>query len=121
MKRFRAFLVDVKNETVTEVQVDDTVEAYNRLIGSSCYTGGPRLRNRDGFLVDDEGLLKLTPQSKFFTFKGYPQPLVGNGLLLGCASNGHTRDVKSDIDEIRKDVKFFNLNQVQNGEWKSHV
>jgi hypothetical protein len=111
--KHKAILIDAKARTVSEVEVEESVEAYNKLIGSDCYTGGPRLPNRDGLLVDDEGLLKVTDETPFFTFGNYPQPLAGNGLLLGCAANGDTRSVKSTVEAIRGLVKFYSLSEVR--------
>lgn len=115
MKQHKAILIDSKNKTISAVNVDESVDAYNKLIGSSCYTGGPRLANRDGVLVDDEGLMNLTEESTFFLFDGYPQPLAGNGLMLGCRPNGETASVKSSIDEIAARVTFLTLAEVQAG------
>ena len=105
----------MKTQTVSEVEVENSVDAFNALILSDCYTSGPRLANRDGFLVDDEGLLTLTDESKFFMFDGYPNPLAGNGLLLGCTPSGNTVNVKSTVDSIKKSVKFLTLAQVREG------
>lgn len=116
MKTYKAILIDVTSETVSEIEVQDSVEAFNKAIGSDCYTCGPRLENGDGVLVDDEGLLKLTPESKFFTFGNYPQPLVGNGLLLGSnPQTGDTRNVQSNVERIKRSVRFLNMAQVQMG------
>jgi len=118
MQTYKAILIDAKTETVSEVTVPSRgfVNAANLLIGSDCYTCGPRLGNGDGVLVDDEGLLTLTPETKFFLFGSYPQPLAGNGLVVGCnMSDGETKDVESTVAEIESKVDFLTLAQVQRG------
>lgn len=118
MKQYKAILINAQTETVSEVTVStqNFVDAANLLIGSDCYTCGPRLDNGDGVLVDDEGLLKLTPETKFFTFGDYPQPLAGNGLVVGCnLRNGNTKDVQSTVDEVKQRVSFYTLAQVRRG------
>lgn len=115
MNKFKAILVDVEAKEVRAIDVADSVDEYNKAIGSDVYCGGPRLDNGDGFLVDDEGMLKVNTDSVFFTFEGYPQPLAGNGLLLGCGPDGDTLDAKSSVDEIARRVKFLTLAEVQAG------
>jgi len=121
-KTFKAILVDAIKREVYAIQTTSDVDQLNKLIGSQTYSGGPRLPNRDGFLVDDEGMLNLHFGSMFFTFEGYPQPLAGSGLLMGCKANGETADVKSKLDEIKAKVKFLTMSEVQagvaSGEWQ---
>lgn len=116
--KHKAILIDSKARAISEVEVEEDVAAYNKLIGSECYTGGPRLPNRDGVLVDDEGLLKLDENTTFFAFDNYPQPLAGNGLVLGCRPNGETANVKSSVEDIKKRVTFYTMAEIRSGKYE---
>ena len=111
--KHKAILINVKERSISEVEVEDSVDEYNRLIGSDCYTCGPRLPNLDGVLVDDNGLLNIDNDTMFFTFGKYPQPLAGNGLILGCSRSGETVNVKSKLEDIKKIIKFHTLSEVR--------
>ena len=50
----------------------------------------------------------------FFSYKGYPQPLSGNGLILGIDhETGESIDTTLTIDEVKENVKFLTLFEVQ--------
>ena len=114
----KAILIDVENQTIKEVEVTKDSKGSNlqsmyKHIQCDCFTTVVYNENNDIF-VDDEGLLKLTPLSKFFLYKGYPQPIAGNGLIVGINNdNGESTDTNLSVDEVAQKIVFMNLRQVQ--------
>jgi len=113
----KAILIDVHSQTIKEVEIEKNASVnighiYEHL-KCDCFTSVGIDENNDVF-VDDEGLLKLTPLSKFFLYKGYPQPLAGNGLIVGIDHNdGDSVDTTLTIHEVAQNVIFMNLHEVQ--------
>ena len=112
MKTHKAILIDVKAETITEIQVGDYLDIQHK-IGCDIFTIGMHLPDCDAIYVDDEGLLSVAPESKFFLMEGAHQPFVGNGLICGGDSEGETQNVKMTVDEVKKQIKFLTLAQAQ--------
>lgn len=117
----KAILIDVVNETVTDIVYDSkkTLDEWYKNIGCDLVTTAMEFPNEKGtkgntLFVDDEGLLKLTPQSKFFTIEGGYQPFAGNGLIVGSNyDNGKTIDCSLTADNVRGKVRFHTLEQVR--------
>jgi hypothetical protein len=114
----RALLIDAHQRKVTEIALPGPVDGSYReqldemykLIGCDCVTGAGGDESGDRLTVDDEGLLKLTPQTPFFflpTF--YPQPLAGNGIVSGVDEGGETIDAKSTVAEIEAAIQWMTL------------
>ena len=62
--------------------------------------------NGDGVYIDDEGL--YVENQWFWIHRNYPQPLAGKALFIGLEiETGEDRDLQTDIQEIRKDIKFI--------------
>lgn len=115
-----AILIDVKNETVTNVTYDSTksLQEWYRLIGCEMVEVARELPNDDHtgntIMVDEEGMLSLDKESKFFTIAGGHQPFAGNGLIVGINyDNGETIDCSITADDVRRKINFFNINQVR--------
>lgn len=109
----KGILIDVKNETITEVQVSKGIQGiYDQV---KCQTFEVvNLDDHNDIYVDEEGLLGLTPDTKFFMIENGLQPIAGNGLVLGFDNEtGDSVDTTYDIETLRKSVKFYTLRQVQ--------
>jgi len=101
----KAILINTIDKTVTEVELKNNIHEMQRLINCECFTTVPiRLPARDMLYVDDEGL--FNPNKGWFKIFNYPQPLSGNGLIVGHTADGHSRDVQSNVETIRSIVKF---------------
>jgi hypothetical protein len=105
-------LIDVQNRTIEFVEVKDWKDIYNHV---KCETFEcVSIDEQNDVYVDEEGLLTLTPKSMFFMYKGYPQPLCGNGLILGIDhENGESVDTTLSLEEVKKNVRFMDLYEVQ--------
>ena len=109
----KAILVDVHNECVKPVVIDDNdvLNSMYKHIGCSL-VDRVQINDHDDIWVDDEGLLSIDNNSKFFTF-GKSQPLCGNGLIMGVDRMGESIDPTITIDKVRSMVKFYTLSDVQ--------
>jgi len=114
----KGILIDVRNRTITEVEVIKDQEGsqlqsmYKHI---KCGTVEcVSFNEKNDVWVDEEGLLTLTPDSMFFKIVGYPDFLCGNGLVLGFDDeNGESVDTNLTIDEVISMVKFHTLNEVR--------
>lgn len=102
----KAVLIDSKNRTITDVEYSGDYKEIYRLIGCSCFTVVRNLPDGDDVFVDDEGLLKLTGDTPFFTIPWYPSPLAGSGLILSTDAEGDSTDAKHDAAFYRRHVRF---------------
>lgn len=106
----KVILIDAVNREVKFVEYDNYKEMYD-LLNCQCFTVATEFENRDAIYVDDEGLL-CNPQH-FFEYKGAHQPFAGNGLIVGTDDDGESVDAKTDIEEVRKNVRFLSIGTVR--------
>lgn len=109
----RAYLINPFDKTVTEVEYDGDYKSIYTLIDADCFDVA-RLDKGDGIYVDDEGLISGKPQ-EFFLVRGYPTPLAGKGLLLGCNDEGETIEPFITLDELQSQVSFISNLEVAIG------
>lgn len=100
----RAILIDPAARTVTEVEHNGDYRDIYRHIECDCFSV-VGIDDVDSVFIDDEGLLKDEP-GPFFALAGYPQPLAGRGLILGCDEEGETIAARMSLDEARAMVSF---------------
>lgn len=112
----KGILIDVNNRTITEIQVNNVdgncLSDLYKNIGCDLV----ELIDIDDdncVFFDEEGLLKLTEKSNFFLFDGYPQPIAGNGVILGFNEEGDSIDTTLSVEEIKTKIKFFNIQEVR--------
>ncbi len=108
----KGILIDVQNRSIEWVDVKDWKNIYDHL---KCETFEcVQIDEQNDVYVDEEGLLTLTPNSMFFMYKGYSQPLCGNGLILGIDhETGDSVDSTLSIELVRSNVKFMDIYEVQ--------
>lgn len=102
---FKAIKIDATAHTVTEIEIDNTLKSYYREIGCRTIEAAyPRsLPPSDVLYVDEEGLLRDNLASQpFFAIRSYPQPLVGNGLIMGVDGDGESVSPTITLEEVRK-------------------
>ena len=108
--KFKAFKIDSKAKTVTEIEVsglDDMQAVVGGLIEQA-----HAFDNGDSIFVNEEGLLN-DEADEFFLFKGAHQPFAGNGLVIGCdLETGDSASVKSAFSEIASQVQFMNRAEI---------
>lgn len=111
----KAILIDVDNKTITNVIVTETDGSYLEAIYAHVKCNMVEIVNigNNDIYVNEEGLLDLSPDSNFFIYKGVPQPLAGNGLIMGYDdATGDSIDTTLSIDEVAENVLFYNVYEV---------
>jgi hypothetical protein len=106
----RAILVDPYAEKVSTVDHDGDYRSIYKLIDCRTFTTLRLNAQDDTLYLDDEGLLTMTERSKFILFKGYPQPLVGKGLILGTDQHGESVEPTVSEGAARKLFNFCDYN-----------
>lgn len=105
----RAILIDPFERTITEVDYNGDFHQIYDLIDAQTFDAARVNDVGDAIFVDDEGLISGKRQ-EFFGFRGYPQPLAGKGLLLGCTlENGESADTTYTIEEAHEHVVWLSL------------
>ena len=100
----KAILINAKANTISIVEVGHYTDIYKHC-GFETFTCVGLPQEKETLYVDDEGLINGTDYG--FTIEGYPDPLMGNGLILGTLSNGDSRDTDLTIEEVRKMVRIL--------------
>lgn len=103
-----AFLIDATSATITRVTLPDQgdrLPPIYRLIGCETITAVP-FDYADTIYVDDEALLK-SPAHHLFAAAGYPQPIVGNGLVVGTTSNGADAPPRVSLARLQRRIRFI--------------
>jgi hypothetical protein len=109
----KGILIDVEKREIKEVEIGDTLQSIYDQIKCDTFDC-VQIHEENDVYVDDNGLFNLTPHSKFFHYKTYPQPLSGNGLILGIDhETGESIDTTLTIEEVKKNVKFMDIYEVQ--------
>ena len=105
------YLIDPFAETVTNVAYEGDFPSSKVIqlglliehIKASTFTC-VYLENRDAIFIDGEGLLGK-PQ-RFFTYKGYHEPLAGRGLVLGSNAEGDITSPKITMEKLTELISF---------------
>lgn len=106
----KGILIDVKNETISEIEVGDYKDIQKK-IGCELFDV-VQVDEKNDIYVDDEGLLSVDEDSKFFGFKGSELKLAGNGLVLGINHNtGDSKDTTLTVEHLKERIEFFNFVQ----------
>lgn len=114
MKNLTGYLINPYNNTVTAVEVKGDYKAIYPLIDCQTFDVARVEKNGDGIYIDDEGLLTLTPETRFFTYEGYPNPLAGKGLMLGVnRAGGDSVNPKMTLAQVAAKVKFLSLQEAR--------
>jgi hypothetical protein len=107
----KAILIDVNSENVRMVEVDDkdVLRSWYRHIGCSMVEP-VYINEHDSIMVDEEGLLTMDNNTKFFSYN--EDFYCGNGLVVGVDRKGNSVDPCITVDEVRARVKFYAMNEV---------
>jgi hypothetical protein len=111
----RGILIDAWNNDVREVTLVDeasTLAQMYELIGCSTVEC-VHLPNGNDLWVDEEGLLFLTHESRFFVY-GQVMPIHGRGLILGLdRDEGECKSTKLKLEDVTDSVDFYSLDEVR--------
>lgn len=101
----KAYLIDPFTQTITEVEYNGDYRNIYTHIDAEIFTTAQFNDFGDTVFVDDEGLWK--EEQEFFLVAGYPQPLAGKGLVLGCDDEGESVEPSITIDQLRASVDWI--------------
>lgn len=99
----KGILIDARAREVRAVDVDKGIQAIYDQVKCETFTC-VILENEETLYVDDEGLLNGTQVG--FTITGYPDPMMGNGLILGSNEDGESVDTTLTVEKVRSWVAF---------------
>jgi hypothetical protein len=106
----RAIVIDSVNQVIREDEYNGNYKDIYRLGGFDLMTA-IELGNGETLFIDDEGLLHDV--TDYFILHGpdysYPQPLAGNGVILGCDDEGESIATKLSIEALNRNVQFAKL------------
>ena len=108
----KAYFIDSEKKEIKEVEYTNW-EQISPMLGARSFDVATFNKKEDCVYVDDEGLLSLTENSKFFEIKGYPQPLAGNGLVLGTNDEGESIEPSITLEELKGMVTFLTIQEVR--------
>jgi hypothetical protein len=101
----KAILIDVTARTVTDIDINEGLQAMYAAIGCQC-VDRIALDSQNDLWLDDEGLL-LKPQPPKFQLVGSSNVFAGNGLICGYNRDGATIGTTYKADQIRPFVAFL--------------
>lgn len=104
--------IDVDIKRIHEVEINDNIQdIYKQLQCDTFEVVG--IDDFNDLYVDEEGLMKVNEESKFFMIDGYKQPLVGHGLIFGHDRSGNSTSTTFSVDEVRKRITFLTYKDVK--------
>ncbi len=107
----KGILINAATRTITKVEVPEGYKNIYPFLGEGVdmFQCVDISKNGDTIYIDEEGLLK--PQDNFFLYKGYGQPLAGNGLVLGTDNEGESQNAQTKLETIINNVTFMNRHE----------
>src|SRR5438270_10864874 len=104
MRTVKAVLIDATNGTITDVEIEPTLEKIYELVGCK-YIEAVRWALPDHTIyVDEEGMLR--PVEHWFSVNG--QCLAGNGLVVGPPdADGDETSCSLTADEVRAVTRIY--------------
>lgn len=106
--KIKGILIDVKNLTVEEVELENSLQGVYEKLGCDCVTTVPYpFDENHEIIVDDESLMK--DLQNFFTFNkmDIEASVCGNGLIVSWDESGNWINHGLDVEEVRKGVSFL--------------
>jgi hypothetical protein len=101
----KALLIDPFMETVQEIDYSGDWKDIRTLLNCDIFTTVYfDDMSTDSVFVDDEGL--YVENQRFFKLGGYPQPLAGYGLVLGCNEEGDSVDCMSTLEDVANQLTW---------------
>ncbi len=97
----KAIFIDAKNQTVSQIEVENDLQAMYDKIGCLLVQTVPFAG--ENIVCDEEGRLK--PWTAGFELGDWR--IVGNALIVGDTEDGDFADTKLSADEIEKQIRFF--------------
>ena len=100
----KAILIDPYAQEIVEVEYSGDYNDIYKFLQCDLFTTVYMPDTTDSIYVDDEGL--YVENQRFFKFAGYPQPLAGMGLVLGCNDEGDSVSCESTLEQVKAQVEW---------------
>lgn len=115
----RSIIIDAVNRNVREHEHDGNYRAIQAAVGggfdgAGVLDHGGAVESR--LYVHDDGLLNGT-QDFFFLPLFYPQPLAGNGIIVGMDGEGETVATPIDIEMVRSNIRWLKKSEIGDDTW----
>ena len=102
----KAYLIDPYAQTVTETEWDGDWKTIAPTIEAEHFDVATFSENGDGVFVDDMGYFR--EGQRFYSIRGYSNPLGGKGLVLGLNSHdGESIEPTLSLDDMQSRVTFY--------------
>lgn len=115
IRQMKGILIDSWSNDVREITLIDeasTLSQMYELIGCSTVEC-VHLPNGNDLWVDEEGLLFLTQNSRFFVYNGV-MPIHGRGIILGLdRKTGECKSTKLKLEDVTDGVDFYSIDEVR--------
>ena len=110
-KAITALLIDPEKQIIREVKIPSSenpkhLQAIYAELNCSLVDIVRLDTGNDGVFVDDEGLLKTDP-GPFFSFRGFPNPIAGRGLVLGADEDGNSCAPTVTSQELEEQIVWL--------------
>jgi hypothetical protein len=110
----RAILVNARERTVTETEIDGSLESLQHIVGGPIEPVTQGLDGKHHCYVNAEGLFGQ-PQH-FFMFRDGHQPLAGDGVILSSTEDGDEAACTLPLDWVQQRVTFMDIAAVR--QWR---
>ena len=107
----RAIVINSKDRTITETEIDGSLESLQRIVGGLIEPVTQGLDGTRHHYVNEEGL--LGHPRHFFMFRGGHQPLAGNGVILSLTEDGEEAPCTLSLGWVAERVSFLDLHAVR--------
>lgn len=103
----KVFVIDPANLDIYEAEYNGSIDEIYQLGDFDCFDVASFNAENDGVYVDDNGLFK--EDQSFFAITGYPQPLAGKGVVIGCDEEGASVEPSVSLEWLHQNVKFVRV------------
>ena len=107
--KMRAIKINVENQTVTVIDIENTLDAIYEAIGNECttFTSPISYANGDTMYCDDESLLRPETIQGAFMYPDWNYPIVSNAIIIGTDDMGNSVDAVSSPRDIEYGNRFI--------------
>lgn len=108
MKHIKAIVINAQTRTISEVTIENTLEAKQAIVGG-LIERATTLPNGDDVYVNEEGLFLF---DRFFYLTGEYSPFAGNAVVVGHDGQGNAVDAKSKREDFDDQIIFMGKDDV---------
>lgn len=105
----KAILIDPYLQLISYVDIPkkDHLKEIYKVLKCSTITAPVTFENNDTLYADDEYWLRGHDMIAGFMLPDWTYPICGYCLVIGCDDEGDDTDVKTDVEDLLKSVKWY--------------